>query len=39
MGDSKTDKIRENSMWLENQGIGIAQEILDEKLQEAYKQG
>ncbi len=34
-----TDKIKEISMWLVNQGIGIAQEILDEKLQEAYKQG
>lgn len=34
-----TDKIKEISMWLVNQGIGVAQEILDEKLQEAYKQG
>jgi len=34
-----TDKIKEISIWLFNQGIGIAQEVLDEKLQEAYKQG
>lgn len=33
------DKIKEISTWLLNQGIGIAQEVLDEKLQEAYKQG
>jgi isopropylmalate/homocitrate/citramalate synthase len=33
------DKIKEISKWLLNQGIGISQEILDEKLQEAYKQG
>jgi|GEM_PF-6105102 len=34
-----TDKIKEISIWLLNQGVGIAQEVLDEKLQEAYKQG
>jgi hypothetical protein len=34
-----TDKIKEISIWLLNQGIGIAQEVLEEKLQEAYKQG
>lgn len=34
-----TDKIKEISIWLLNQGIGIAQDILEEKLQEAYKQG
>jgi len=34
-----TDKIKEISIWLFNQGVGIAQEVLDEKLQEAYKQG
>ena len=33
------DKIKEISMWLLEQGIGIAQEVLDEKLQEAYDQG
>ena len=34
-----TDKIKEISIWLLNQGVGISQEVLDEKLQEAYKQG
>lgn len=34
-----TDKIKEISIWLVNQGVEIAQEVLDEKLQEAYKQG
>ena len=33
------DKIKEISIWLLNQGVGIAQEALDEKLQEVYKQG
>ena len=33
------DKIKEISMWLLDQGIGIAQEVLEEKLQEAYNQG
>lgn len=33
------DKIKEISIWLLNQGIGIAQDVLEEKLQEAYKQG
>ena len=33
------DKIKEISMWLLEQGIGIAQEVLDEKLQVAYDQG
>lgn len=33
------DKIKEISMWLLEQGIGIAQEVLEEKLQEAYEQG
>lgn len=34
-----TDKIKEISIWLVNQGVEIAQEVLDEKLQEAYKHG
>lgn len=34
-----SDKIKEISKWLFEQGIGIAQEVLDEKLQEAYEQG
>jgi hypothetical protein len=34
-----SDKIKEISKWLFEQGIGIAQEVLDEKLQEAYDQG
>lgn len=33
------DKIKEISEWLLNQGIGITRDVLDEKLQEAYKQG
>ena len=34
-----TNKIKEISTWLLNQGIGIAQEVLEEKLQETYRQG
>lgn len=34
-----TDKIKEISIWLINQGVEISQEVLSEKLQEAYKQG
>lgn len=34
-----TNKLEEISSWLFNQGVGIAQEVLEEKLQEAYKQG
>lgn len=34
-----SNKIEEICSWLLNQGIGIAQDVLEEKLQEAYKQG
>ena len=34
-----TDKIKEISSWLLNQGVEITRDVLEEKLQEAYKQG
>lgn len=34
-----TDKLKEISRWLLNQGIGVAQDVLNDKLQDAYKQG
>lgn len=34
-----TDKLKEISSWLFEQGIGITREVLNEKLEEAYKQG
>lgn len=33
------DKIKEISIWLLNQGAEITRDVLEEKLQEAYKQG
>jgi hypothetical protein len=33
------DKVKEISMWLLEQGVGIAQDVLEEKVQEAYEQG
>lgn len=34
-----TDKLKEISSWLLEQGIGITRDVLNEKLEEAYKQG
>ena len=34
-----TDKLKEISSWLFEQGIGITREVLNEKLEEAYNQG
>lgn len=34
-----SDNIKEISKWFLEQGIEIAQEVLEEKLQEAYEQG
>ena len=34
-----TNKLKEISSWLFEQGIGITREVLNEKLEEAYKQG
>lgn len=33
------EKIKEISSWLLDQGIGITGDVLNEKLEEAYKQG
>jgi hypothetical protein len=38
-GSTMTDKIKEISSWLLNQGVEITRDVLEEKLQEAYKQG